>query len=150
MRIRTLGLFGASFLFCSSAVVAQQKAEVITHENAYSVSRETTVHGKVVAYRASSGTSPMGAHVEVETSNGLVDVHLGNAHLLTANHLSLAPGDAVSITGENIPFGSGTVFAARLLQKGATLVTLRSKNGMPLVMTPRTTSGQLPAPAGAQ
>jgi hypothetical protein len=92
----------------------------------------------------------MGAHVKLQTSSGAMDVHLGNAHLLTAGHLSLAAGDSVSITGENVPFGGGTIFAARVIQKGATSVTLRSRNGMPLVMTPRNSSGQLSAPAGAQ
>jgi hypothetical protein len=130
--------------------MAQQKPEVLPHENAYSVSRETTLQGRVVVYSASSTTAPMGAHVKVQTSSGVVDAHLGNAHLLTASHLSLETGDAVSITGENVPFGSGTIFAARVIQKGATSVTLRSKNGMPLVMTPRSASGQLPAPAGAR
>jgi hypothetical protein len=150
MRIRTFVLLGAAFACCSTAATAQQKSEVLPHENAYSVSRETTLQGKVVAYSATSTTAPMGAHVKLQTSSGVMDVHLGNAHLLTAGHLSLAAGDAVSITGENVPFGGGTIFAARVIQKGATSVTLRSRNGMPLVMTPRNSSGQLSAPAGAQ
>jgi hypothetical protein len=150
MRIRTFVLLGAAFACCSTAAAAQQKPEVLPHENAYSVSRETTLQGKVVAYSATSTTAPMGAHVKVQTSSGVVDVHLGNAHLLAASHLSLAAGDSVSITGENVPFGSGTMFAARVIQKGATSVTLRSRNGMPLVMAPRNASGQFSAPAGAQ
>ena len=149
MRIRTFVLLGAAFACCGTAATAQQKSEVLPHENAYSVSRETTLQGKVVGYSATSSTAPMGAHVKVQTSSGVVDVHLGNAHLLAASHLSLAAGDAVSITGENVPFGSGTIFAARVIQKGATSVALRSKNGMPLVMV-RNSSGQLPTPAGAQ
>jgi hypothetical protein len=142
-------LVGAAVACCATAAIAQQKPEVMAQENAYSVSRETSLQGKVVAFSATSSTAPMGAHVQVQTSNGVVDVHLGNAHLLTANHLSLEAGDSVTIVGENLPFDSGTVFAARVIQKGTLSVTLRSKNGIPLIMAPRGANGQKSQPAGA-
>ncbi len=100
-----------------------------------------------MTYTAASATPPAGAHVELRTSSGVVDVHLGNAHLLTANHLSLEPGDSVTIVGENLPLGDGTFYAARVIQKGSLSVTLRSKNGIPLLVTPRNSSGQSAAGA---
>src|SRR5271168_5097884 len=93
MRIRMYTLFGAAAACCATAAMAQQKTEVVANENAYSVARETTLQGKVVAYSATSSIAPMGAHVQVQTAAGVVDVHLGNAHLLTNNHLALEPGD---------------------------------------------------------
>ena len=77
-------------------------------------------------------------------------MHLGNARLLTANHLALEAGDSITIVGENLPFGGGTVYAARVIKKGSNSVTLRSKNGMPLLVTQRTTDGQLSTPVGAR
>jgi len=150
MVTRLTQLAAIAALCCATAAVAQEQPKTMVHANAYSVARESAMQGKVVEYSATSTSAPMGAHVKVQTSSGLLDVHLGNAHLLTQNKVSLEPGDSVTIVGENIPFGSGKIFAARVLQKGSTSVTLRSKNGMPLLMTPRSVSGQLPAPAGAR
>ncbi len=143
-------LCAAAALCWATAARAQEATKTPVRENSYSVARESAVQGKVVAYSPTSTTAPMGAHVTMQTASGLVDVHLGNAHLLTQNKLALAPGDAISVVGENVPFGSGTVFAARVITKGTTSVTLRSKNGMPLLMTPRSAGGQLPTPAGAR
>ena len=150
MLTRATTLFAGVALCCSAAALAQEQAKTPVHVNDYSVARESALQGKVVEYSPNSTTAPMGAHVKVQTFSGVIDVHLGNAHLLAQNKLSLEPGDAITITGENIPFGGGTIFAARVITKGATSVTLRSKNGMPLLITPRTANGQLPTPAGAR
>jgi hypothetical protein len=146
MFIRIATLFAAAALCCATAALAQQ-SKIPTRENEYSVARESNLRGTVVQYTATSATPPAGAHVELQTSSGVVDVHLGNAHLLTANHLSLEPGDSVTIMGENLSLGDGTFYAARVIQKGSLSVTLRSKNGVPLLVTPRNSSGQSAAGA---
>jgi hypothetical protein len=65
--------------------------------------------------------------------SGQVDVHLGNAKLLEANHLTLNAGDSVRIVGENVVLGDGsTFFAARIIQKGTQALALRSVRGFPL------------------
>jgi hypothetical protein len=58
-----------------------------------------------------------------------VDVHLGNAKVLQANHLELNPGDHVRIIGEELAFGNVTIFAARIVQKGAQSVAVRNTKG---------------------
>ena len=98
----------------------------------YDVSREVTVQGAVVSYSENSSTAPLGAHVSVQTSSGTLDAHLGDARLLRANNFTLAAGDSVRIIGENLPFGGGTQFFARVIQKGNQSVTLRSTRGFPL------------------
>lgn len=143
-------LFVAAALCCSAATPAQEPLKAPVHQNDYSVTRENTLQGKVVSYSATSAKAPVGAHVELQTASGLIDVHLGNARLLTANHLALEAGDSITIVGENLPFGGGTVYAARVIKKGSNSVTLRSKNGMPLLVTQRTTDGQLSTPVGAR
>ena len=60
---------------------------------------------------------------------------LGNsrsAKLLQANHFTLAAGDSVRIVGESLPFGGGSQFFARIIQKGNQSVALRSARGFPL------------------
>jgi len=150
MLTRLTSLFATALLCSSAAAMAQEQTKAPVHVNDYSVARESALQGKVVAYSATSTTAPMGAHVKVQTASGVIDVHLGNANLLTQNKLALEPGDSITIVGEDIPFGSSTIFAARVITKGTTSVTLRSKNGMPLLMTPRAANGQLPVPVGAR
>jgi hypothetical protein len=62
----------------------------------------------------------------------VIDVHLGNAKLLEATHFSLASGDSLRIVGENVPYGSGTQFLARVIQKGNQTLTVRTVRGFPL------------------
>jgi hypothetical protein len=71
----------------------------------------------------------MGAHLLLQTSSGQVDVHLGNAKVLQAHHLELNPGDNVRIIGEELAFGDGTIFAARIVQKGAQALAVRNTKG---------------------
>lgn len=146
MSIRMASLIATAFvtaaLCCATAAIAQQESKTPVRESDYSVARESNLRGTVVKYTASSATPPAGAHVELQTSSGVVDVHLGNAHLLAASHLSLEPGDSVTVVGESLPLGGGTFYAARIIQKGSVAVALRSKHGMPLLMAPRSTNGQ--------
>lgn len=148
MRLRIVTLLAGTALGAAGGF-AQQPTLPAVHRNDYSASRETTLEGKVLEYSDTSAAAPVGAHVKLQTASGVVDVHLGNARIVAANHLSLAAGDAVTVTGENVAFGAGTMFAARSIQKGGVSVMLRSKNGMPLLLTPHTANGQA-APAGAR
>jgi hypothetical protein len=141
--VRASSFVFAGVLACTVVAGAQEKAQTAPARiNAYDVARETTLEGTVVSYNASSSAGPQGAHAVLETASGVVDVHIGNARLLSANHIVLAAGDAVRITGENIAFGSSTVFAARLVQKGSQAVAVRSVHGMPLLVVTKG-NGQL-------
>ncbi len=145
MLKRMATLFATAALCCATAALAQeQQSKTPTRADVYTVARESNLQGKVVKYTGDSATStaPAGANVELQTASGIVNVHLGNARLLTANHLSLEPGDAVTIVGETLPYGEGTVFAARIIQKGTQSVTVRSKNGIPLKPTSHSGNAQ--------
>jgi hypothetical protein len=148
MRLRIVTLLVGTALGAAGGF-AQQKTLPAVYQNDYSTSREITLQGKVLEYSDTSTAAPVGAHVKLQTASGEVDVHLGNARIIAANHLALAAGDAVTVTGENVAFGGGTVFAARSIQKGGASVMLRSRNGMPLLLTQRTANGQA-TPAGAR
>lgn len=156
MTASALMFFGSAILLCICGTTAsaqektQQAIATKASPNAYQVARETVLSGKVLEYRARSTTAPLGARISLQTSSGTVSVHAGNAKYIAANHLSLEAGDTVSITGENVAFGNGTVFVARVIQKGTQTVTVRSKTGMPLLPTARTADGQIVAPAGAR
>jgi len=148
---RVGGLFVALGFFIVASVSAQQIPQAVVHNmgnNAYDVARESVISGKILQYSGASNTGPAGAHISLQTSSGTVDVHAGNAKLITASHLALQAGDSVSITGENVTVGDKSVFVARVIQKGNQSVAVRSANGMPLRPTARSVDGRMIAPGG--
>ena len=123
----------ASVVLLSTIASAQQKAQTVPQRNLnYDVSREISVQGSVISYSETSSAAPFGPHVTLQTSSGVLDIHLGNARLLESNPFTLAAGDTIRVIGESVPFGSGTQFLARLIQKGNQALVLRSPQGFPL------------------
>ncbi len=129
----------AGVLLCGAAS-AQDKtpADSNTALASYDMAREVTLVGTVDAFAASADAPPLGARVSVRTANGIVDAHLGDARLLSANHFTLQSGDSVRIVGESVACGNGTQFVARIVQKATQVLAVRSVRGMPLsYMAPR-------------
>jgi hypothetical protein len=128
----------AAFLLFATIASAQQAAQQTPQQlRSYDVRREASVQGTVVSFTENSSTPPLGAHVSIQTSSGVLDVHLGDASLLRAAHLTLAPGDSVRVIGESLLHGSGTQYFARIIQKGNQAVALRSPRGFPLRPVPK-------------
>jgi hypothetical protein len=127
-RIAPITLLSALALCFSAA--AQQSGPSNAHRlQSYDLSREVFLVGSVAKFDPASAIPPMGAHVLLQTSSGQVDVHVGNAQLLKANHFELNPGDSVRIVGEPLTLGDTTYFAARIVQKGAQAVAVRNSKG---------------------
>jgi len=123
---------GLAFLLSASAG-AQQKTQSVGQRNlGYDVRREVSVQGSVIRYSETSSVAPFGPHVTLQTSSGVLDVHLGNARLQENNHFTLAAGDAIRVVGESVASTSGTQFLARLVQKGDQALVLRNPQGFPL------------------
>lgn len=127
-----LFMFAGSLTLCLSASAQQAMPSDAQLLRTYSASREISLVGTVVKYETASTVPPMGAHVTLQTASGQVDVHLGNAKVLDANHLTLNTGDNVRIIGEPVALGEGTYFAARIVQKGTQAVAVRNAKGFPL------------------
>jgi hypothetical protein len=120
-------------LLFSASAGAQQKTESAAQQRrAYDVSREVSLQGTVVSFTESARTPPLGPHVVIQTPSGQIDVHLGDAGLLKANQFTLVAGDTVRAVGENVPYGAGMQFFARIIQKGNQTLVLRSTRGFPL------------------
>jgi hypothetical protein len=135
MRLKTklyVSSFLSAVLFSAPFLGAQQKTTATQTSYAYDVSRESVVQGTVVSYTAASSVAPIGPHAKIQTSSGVVDVHLGNAELMKKNDVFLAAGDSVKIVGESVAGASGPVFLARVLRKGSQTITLRNLNGIPI------------------
>jgi hypothetical protein len=145
MKLTTPKRIVPLMLLCALALGLSAAAQQSAPTNAqrlisYDLSREVSLVGTVVKFEAASATPPLGAHVLLQTSSGPVDVHLGNAQLLKANHFELNSGDNIRIVGETLAIGNGTIFAARFVQKGGQAVTVRNAKGFPL--TPASTLTQ--------
>jgi hypothetical protein len=138
MRSLWLGsLLTLVILSAAGLLPAQEKITLAPQAGAslqaYDINREVTLVGTVVAFSSSSKTPPAGPRTSVQTPAGLVDVHLGNARLLAANHFTIQPGDTLRIVGENVSFSGGSQFVARIVQKGTQVLLLRSTRGFPIV-----------------
>jgi hypothetical protein len=133
---RMAGFLTALLLLPGNIVLAQQLAkrpqQAAARSLAYDATRETVMEGTVLSYSAESATPPMGAHLILQTANGPVDLHLGGASYLQANHFSLAKGDSVSVVGVNSTTRQGSIFLVRVIQKGGQSLTLRTAKGTPL------------------
>lgn len=149
IRVRIAALFPALLLLFGSAAWAQQLAnrprQATMRTLAYDAATETVVEGTVVSYTAESATPPMGAHFILQTAAGALDVHLGAASFLQANHFSLATGDSVKILGARSDTRQGTVLLARVIQKAGQSLVLRTAKGAPLSLVRTRTPGALNA-----
>src|SRR3977135_177978 len=98
----------AVLLFCASAGAQQKTQSTAQQMRAYEVSREVSMQCTVVSFTENSSTAPLGPHVVIQTASGQVDVHLGDARLLRANHIALAAGVSARVGGDNVPYEHGT------------------------------------------
>jgi hypothetical protein len=121
--------FAAFITLWVSTSAQEKRPEVTSRTIAYNASCETVLQGTVLAYAENPPRTPIGAHVTVQTGSGTVEVHLGPASYLRANHFSLAPGDSVRFVGMISREGAQVVFLARIAQKGSQVIAIRSTQG---------------------
>jgi len=143
-------MFVSSLTLCFSVSAQQAMLSDAQLLQTYDVNREISLIGTVVKYETASSVPPMGAHVTLQTASGQVDVHLGNARVLQAGHLTLNAGDNVRIVGEPMALGESTYFAARIVQRGAQAVAVRNAKGFPLTPASTLTPAQKEALRGVR
>jgi hypothetical protein len=135
-RLRISVVLFALLLLLGTSVWAQQLADrpkqAALRNLAYDATQETVMEGTVLSYSREAATPPIGAHLILQTANGPVDLHLGGASYLQANHFSLAKGDSVRVVGVNSATRQGSIFLVRVIHKGGRSLILRTANGAPL------------------
>ncbi|HXC48435.1 MAG TPA: hypothetical protein VNU20_09080 [Candidatus Sulfotelmatobacter sp.] len=141
MSSRKLWIVAAAAIALCGEVCGQQPAAApAARTGEYDVKRESDVVGTVVAYAANSRMAPFGARATVQTSSGVMEVHLGDARLLAANHFSIETGDTLRIVGETLAAGNANLFVARIVQKGTQALVVRTPRGFPIpYVAPRNT-----------
>jgi hypothetical protein len=133
LSLAAAGLFllpGSSALAQNISAPSVQSSSSI---QAYDINGEQTLVGTVLTYTASSQTAPHGPRLTLQTSSGVVDVHLGDVRTLSANHFAIQTGDTLRIIGENVSLANNTTqFLARILQKGTQAIAVRTTRGFPI------------------
>ena len=142
MTIRNIAMLSMLFLMETAAQAVHGQQKTSSPPVVYDSAREVTLIGTVVSYQSAVDKPPLGAHLTLNTGGaGTVDIHVGDARLLTANHLQVQIGDNLRIIGENVAYAGGTQFLARVIQKGTQALVIRSVRGIPLsYAAPRTSS----------
>jgi hypothetical protein len=140
MGCRKFWIVGSAALALCGGAFGQQPAAPAPRAGEYDVKRESEVVGTVVGYAANSKTAPFGARATVQTGSGLMEVHLGDARFLAANHFSIETGDTLRIVGETLATGNTSLFVARILQKGTQALAVRTTRGLQVpYVAPRNT-----------
>lgn len=110
------------------AAVRPQAAPPRLH--AYAPGRETFLEGVFLRYEQAGA-----GRILLQTAVGTVSADLGPAAYLAANHFTLAAGDSVKLLGVSSTARQGTVFLARMIQKGEESLVLRTAQGAPLAIS---------------
>jgi hypothetical protein len=136
IRVRITGFCTAFLLLLGNTAWTQQLADrprqAAGRTLAYDATQESVIEGTVLSYTAESTASPIGAHFVLQTAASAIDVYLGAASFLEANHFSLAKGDPVTVVGVSSATRQGSVFLVRVIQKGGQSLVLRTTKGAPL------------------
>ena len=100
----------------------------------YDVATLMTVQGQVVAVDRVEAEKGMGAgvHVQVQTDNGKVSVHLGPAWYIDKQKTQIAVGDSITATGSRVEVGGKSAVVAAEVRKGDKTLKLRDQNGYPV------------------
>lgn len=108
---------------------------------AYDLSKEIVVQGNIQKIDTVGDRAPMGAHLLVKTSTGVVDAHLGALNAASLKLLGLYNGEAVSLTGITQTENGNSILLVRILNVAGHDFALRTKHGFPVkTLVPRATS----------
>lgn len=100
----------------------------------YDPTQEVRVKGEVLEVKnydcPISGT--MGAHLVLQTAEGVVEVHLAPAAFLSEYQMSFAKGDKVEILGTKVTFHDAPALLARRVTREQCEYFFRDAKGRPL------------------
>jgi hypothetical protein len=99
---------------------------------AYDRASEKAITGTVKAVVALPGPDGViGVHLDVQTAEGMISVHLAPADFMGRNNMSFFMDDQVTIIGARVPFDGNVATWARAIQKGSAMLVLRNVDGTP-------------------
>lgn len=131
-----IALAGALLLaltFHASAILAQSNSGAPPGSRLYNPSTEITVSGTVTSVSQVTGRRGWaGTHLQFNTGEGNLDVHVGPSWYLQSKNFPIAAGDKLEITGSKVQIGDKQTLLSRRIVKGDTALTLRDDQGFPV------------------
>jgi hypothetical protein len=127
-----LGLGLAIILFPFNASAQSAVSATGLSSPTYDVTKEINVDGTIDKIETSTSGGPIGTHLLVISSEGVVDVHLGASTAVSAKNLGLAVGQAIHVTGMMASFNGNPVMLARILTTSNHIYMLRNEHGAPV------------------
>jgi len=99
---------------------------------AYDLNKEIKIDGTIDKVENNTSGGPIGTHLLVISSQGVVDVHLGASNAVTAKNLGLSVGESIHVTGMMATVAGNSVLLARILTTSDHIYMLRNEHGAPI------------------
>ncbi len=116
---------------------------------AYDLSKEIKVQGTIQKIETGGTTAPIGTHILIQTSQGVVDAQLGFGSAAAPASLGVSEGASVTVLGMMQAQGGNNVMLARVLTTSSRVFVLRSERGIPVRAFPGANSHAAGALKGA-
>jgi len=127
---------GAKAQSAASSAATVSVTNQVFPARVYNVSKEIKVQGTIRSIQASTSGVLSGTHVQIETTNGVVDAHLSVSPNVNAKTLDLSTGDTIEVTGMMTTEGGSNVLLARILTTPSRIFILRNERGVPIRAVP--------------
>jgi hypothetical protein len=117
---------------------------------AYDITKEIKIDGTIDKIETNTKGGPIGTHLLVISSEGVVDVHLGTSTAVSAKNLGLGVGQAIHVTGMMATFNGNPVMLARIFTTPNRIYMLRNEHGAPVrSLAPRASASSASSQKGA-
>ena len=103
---------------------------------AYDLSKEIKIQGTIQTIETAGTTGPAGTHILVQTSQGVVDAHLGFGSAAAPANLGVSEGQSVTVVGMMQTLNGNSVMLARVLTTPSRVFVLRTEHGIPVHSVP--------------
>lgn len=100
----------------------------------YNTNTVETITGKVIGVDTFTpmGGMSRGMHLQLQTDNQTVDVHLGPAWYLENQKVEIKPNETIEVKGSRITFAGKPAIIASEVKKGNEILKLRDEKGFPV------------------
>lgn len=138
--VATAGLLFGAPARAQNATPTAAMASASTFVAAYNLAKEVKFQGTIQKIDLAVPTGPMGTHIFIQTTQGVIDAHLGYGPSAKPEYLGVSEGQNVTVVGMMEPFGTTSVLIVRLLQTPTRIFVLRNERGIPVRAIPRDAS----------
>ncbi len=100
----------------------------------YNTNTVETISGKVIGVDTfmPMGGMSHGMHLQLQTGNQTVDVHLGPSWYLEKQKIEIKPNETIEVKGSRITFAGKPAIIASQVKKGNEILNLRDEKGFPV------------------